>query len=200
MKPNAKAAGTKKAPARRKASARKPATTTAPANSKADETTGENGTASTAGPEVVQQPQATPAADPALPAPPAPPAEPEATTAAPETVNLGHVKAVGQFVPLGDVLGLLGKPSLERIAALHNTPAISDLAERVRVTDGRCAPVYFVAGKPPSFYQGVESLAAAKDAGVTKVFVVVVPSDELDFVQGYLVEMAHKSKQSASPT
>lgn len=189
MKPNTKAARSKKATAKRKAAPVK-----APvANLKPNETAGDPGVPPTATPEVVQQPEAQPPAGPA-------PVQAQATTAAPEPVQLGHVECIGQFVPIESVLGLLGKPSLERIAALVETTAISDLAERVRVTDGRCAPVYFTEGKPPTFYHGYENLAAAQRAMLTKIFVVIIPTDDLDYVQSHLVAEAHKSKPSASPT
>lgn len=195
MKPSTKARTTKRAPAKPKP-ARKPAPTPT-ANPKPDETGSDAALRPPAQPEVVTQP-APPAPEVVPPPPPAPPAEPEAATIAePETVQVGDVSCVALRVPIGDVLGLLGQSVLDRVDALKGMASTSALAERMRASDGRCAPVYmtYEEGSAPTFNHGAEAVSAAIGLGDNDIFVVLVPSEEAETLQDHLV-MVHREEQA----
>lgn len=201
MKPSTKAKRTKRTPARKRTNPRPAGTAPVPPVKATD------------GQEVAQTPAAPPPAPPQPPAPvaavppaPTPPVEPEATTTVPEAVLIGHVEGVAERKPVEDVLGLLGQDALERIAYLRSSAAISALAERVRATDGRCAPVILIDdGDGLTFFHGFDAIAAAQALGDNDCCVVRVPSDELDFLQSAVAQRWGKDTdkdrfmQSASP-
>lgn len=118
---------------------------------------------------------------------PAPRPSDEASIATLELVNVNGIQGVGSLVPIEHVMGLLGRPALDRIAILRNSTAISDLSKRMIDTDGRCAPTYFTGA---SFFHGYEALAAAIDSGMSSVFVIVVPPDGATQLQQTLVAEA----------
>ncbi|AYJ85773.1 hypothetical protein D3Y57_07040 [Sphingomonas paeninsulae] len=92
-------------------------------------------------------------------------------------------------MPIDTVLGLLGPDALDRIATLRTTAAISDLASRVRATDGRCAPVILVESEKLQeyvFFHGFDAIAAAQTLGDSEVFVVAVPDTDMNFLQGVI--------------
>ncbi len=142
-------------------------------------------------------------------APPPVVAPVETTTALSEAVLIGHVEGVAGRLPLEDVLGLLGPDALEHVAYLQTSKAISALTERVRATDGRCAPVVLLlnpADDTISFFHGMEAIAVAQALGDNDCYVVTVPSDELGFLQSAIAQRWGKDSEddrlvrSASPT
>jgi hypothetical protein len=59
------------------------------------------------------------------------------------------------------------------------------LRKRVRATDGRCAPIFFVeADDGPAFFAGLETLGAALDLGMKRVPVVILSPTEAQELQG----------------
>lgn len=136
-----------------------------------------------------------------------PPAqEPEAPeTVAPfQTCQLGPVECrVGQ-VPLGAVLGLLDPDGLRRIEAEKSTASFEPTRQRLLATDGRATPVVFAQGfgpeAAPSILHGYAELAAADDAGVKHVTVILVPPGGASEAQSHIVEMVRQQRTKDQPS
>jgi hypothetical protein len=127
---------------------------------------------------------------------PGPQTEPVATIAVPERVQVGPIEGTLLRISPEDVLGLLGQPALDRIAFLRGNGAISDLAARMRASEGRCAPVYFTVdeegGGAPAIFDGYEALAAALNAGMEQISMICVRHRDGDYLQGYLASQLAK--------
>ncbi len=132
---------------------------------------------------VEEEPAAKPAGEPD--------AEPEhggQSSDAPVEVRLGQVVGLLHRMPLGDVLAY-ADAFAEKIEALTYSVAAQDLQSRMRVSEGRCAPVYFTAnddGEPEFLLAGDDALSAAKAVELTHVFVVLIHPGDAGAVQSYL--------------
>lgn len=133
-------------------------------------------------------------------APPAPveeaPAEAKASAvppAAPERVRLGQALGLLHRVSLGVVLDLFGDDLKARVATLRTSQATLDQQERVRATEGRCAPVIFTAGgkgEAATLFAGAETVAAAINVGLDSVFVITVAAGDAGEAQTHLASQA----------
>ncbi|TKD50573.1 hypothetical protein FBR43_07190 [Sphingomonas baiyangensis] len=108
-------------------------------------------------------------------------------------MHLGLIEGTRLRLRLVGVLGLMGFHSLDRIVALQNSPAVRDLAEQMRGTEGQCAPVYFLRsaeqGVAPSLVEGYEALAAAQLAGIETISVICIAARDSERLQSQLVAM-----------
>jgi hypothetical protein len=147
------------------------------------------------------------------PAPPAPePApEPEAASAdqdegngdeqadgadpsgSPTRVRLGRVEGVLHRVPL-EVVQMLVAESGSRIETLQGSPTIADLQNRMRATEGRCAPIFFTMAEGedrPMLFSGVEAIAAAINLALPVVSVITIKQGDAGAAQQHLVSRAN---------
>ena len=123
-----------------------------------------------------------PAADPA----------PEQSSDAPTDIRLGQVSALLHRMPLGDVLSY-ADTFAEKIEAMTFTVQVQDLQSRMRVSEGRCAPVYFTMNddfEPEHLIAGDDALSAAKAVGLEHVYVVLVYPEDAGAVQSYIAGKA----------
>jgi hypothetical protein len=125
--------------------------------------------------------------------PPAPAEEKVENPAAPAIVQMGAVQGRLMMLPTGDVQSLLSDELKVRLDVVREHPSTLELQERVRATEGRCAPIYFTIEphRPPKFFAGIEQLAAALGAGVAEVPVIVIPSEDAGALQSYLAQKAN---------
>ena len=140
-------------------------------------------------------------------APPAPvepeapdvPVAPEAAAIEPVepiSVMLGSVSGVLQLAPVDEVLGVLADTFGARLETLRSTAYVLAQVDRIRDTEGRCAPIIFTggSGEPAGLLAGIETLAGAIVAGIENVAVILVPADSAAIVQSWLVA-CHQRKQ-----
>lgn len=168
MKPNAIETGVKRSVGR-------------PRKTKRVETSGPRSIAPPPVPEVVMQPVVLP------PAPPEPAMAPIAVV---DMVLIGEAECPALPMPIGDVLSLLGQEVLDRIAYLRGSRAISGYASRLRMSDGRNAPIYLTVDDDGlKFNHGCEVIAAAQDMAKSDIFVVTVPASLSDDLQNHIVNV-----------
>lgn len=126
------------------------------------------------------------------PTSPAPEQDGGDTTVGPEEVRLGQAVGLLHRLPLEAVLAR-ANAFAEKIAAMTYVDAVRDLQPRMRVSEGRCAPIYFTAdedGGPEHLFAGDAALSAAQAIGLEEVFVVTVPADDVGAVQAFLASQA----------
>lgn len=135
------------------------------------------------------------AEEPAAAPPPAPtPASPAKADvkaskkpAKPEVFMVGGVEGVLSYVPLADLQTDLADWQ-GRIASLQGVDEVRRLQPRVRATDGRCAPIFFTDDGDGGvhLFDGLSTIAAAMNAGIERVAVVIIPSDRAGEAQGVI--------------
>lgn len=116
---------------------------------------------------------------------------PLAPSADPVKVRLGHVDGVLHRIPIEVVQAILGQPALERVEFLRGSGSIDGLQKRMRVTDGRCAPMIFTSDdetKPPVLLANLDSLAAAINLGQRELSVVTVSDRDAGTIQSWLTQ------------
>lgn len=121
-------------------------------------------------------------------APPAADPDPVPSSVAPTEVRLGQATGLLHRLPLSDVLAY-ANPFAEKIEAMTYSAKVQALQPRMRVSEGRCAPVYFTMNddfEPEHLLAGDDALSAAKAIGLETVFVVLIYPDDADVVQGFL--------------
>lgn len=104
-------------------------------------------------------------------------------------VTLGLAVGERERVPVDLVLSLLCREHMDRVEELRGRTS-PELQERMRETDGRCAPVYFTAETPDGpfhLFSGIEEIATMLDIGATHLIVVTVPTEQAPALQSYLV-------------
>jgi hypothetical protein len=139
------------------------------------------------------------AADPAAAAVEEVSAEPTASSASPNLVRLGHVEGVLHRVAV-EVVQLILEEFQGRIDALRASAGVLALHQRVRETEGRCAPIVCTIeanSARPHLFAGLDHFAAALNVELTHVYVITVRADDAGAVQSYLV---HRSKAAPVET
>jgi hypothetical protein len=143
-------------------------------------------------PEASQAERTPEAAD----GPPAEPA-PQASFGEPEPVMLGAARGVLFRAPLGMVQALLSSEMADRVERLRSDRATLDLLDRMRATDGRCAPAIFTvaddAGEDPKLFDGAETIAAAINGSMPHIFMITVANRDAGAAQAYLAERGYRS-------
>ncbi len=122
----------------------------------------------------------------------------EQPSVAPTEIRLGQAVGLLHRMPLGDVLAYADQFA-EKIEAMKLSAPVQALLPRMRVTEGRCAPIYFTSdddGEPEFLLAGDDALSAAKEAGLEQVFVVTIHPDDAGVVQGYLAQKASTASAS----
>jgi hypothetical protein len=79
-----------------------------------------------------------------------------------------------------------------RLPGFIGDPKLSRLVERVRATDGCCAPIFFTGekmGEEIQFFAGLETLGAAIHLGMEQIAVVIVPPEVARASQGPIAAM-----------
>lgn len=112
----------------------------------------------------------------------------QASSGGPVRVRLGRVEGVLHRVPL-DLVQELVAESGSRIATLQSSPSIADLQNRMRVTEGRCAPIFFTMAEgddEPRLFAGIETVAAAINLGLDAVSVVTIDAKDAGAAQQHL--------------
>jgi hypothetical protein len=130
----------------------------------------------------------------AVPEPPADPAPAAVREPSdfPKRVRLGQVEGLLYRVPL-QAVQLLLSGSADRIEVGRSSPSIAQLQERMRVTEGQCAPVVMSQKSPedlPLLLAGVESVSCALNLGLTEVYVLTIPEEEAGQAQRHLADNA----------
>lgn len=116
-----------------------------------------------------------------------------------------HVSLEGGDYPITladvrDVRALLG-PLEGRLSEFIGNPAYRRLTERVRATDGCCAPIFFVSDRPGEevvFFTGLETLGAAIHLGMERIAVVTVPTETAKVSQGPITAMLFAANAEAA--
>lgn len=119
--------------------------------------------------------------------------EQPAPSASPTRVRLGRIEGALHRVPL-EVVQMLAAESRSRIETLLSSPSIADLQKRMRVSEGRCAPIFFTMGEDderPFLFAGVEAIAAAINLGLTTVSVVTIAVGDAGAAQQHLATWAN---------
>lgn len=119
-------------------------------------------------------------------------ADEEQSFAASGKVRLGQAIGLLHRMPLEDVLAYT-KDFVDKIDALTSSAPVQALQPRMRATEGRCAPIYFVAdtnGEPEHLFHGAEALSAAIALGLQKVSVITIPLEDAGAAQSYLATQA----------
>jgi hypothetical protein len=142
------------------------------------------------------------AKDPAPPEPPADPKPEKADGAAEPEVDrvyrVGDVQGVLRMVPVDAVMDFLGGDA-GRVALLQGSDEARRLSRRVRATDGRCAPIFFTKvdindrDEPPALYDGLYTLACARNLGLERVAVVMLPSGKVGAIQASIAALMRAS-------
>lgn len=144
-------------------------------------------------PAVPSEEASDPASADAEPEAETPPAVVETPSDEPTELRLGQAIGLLHRMPLSEVQTHL-EAFQGKIAALEFSPAVRDLQPRMRATEGRCAPIYFVGdddGEPEFLIHGVEAIAAAQGLGLETVSVVVIRHGDAGAVQSYLASQAN---------
>lgn len=175
--------------------------TAPPAPSDEDEGEGEGGDQS---PPDKSEPETKPDEPKASP-PEAPKAQPP-EAAAPQVdkeYRVGDVVGVQRMVPVDLVMDILGGEA-GRVALLQGSDEARRLSRRVRATDGRCAPIFLTKQdlddkeEVPALFDGLFTLAAAKNIGLDRVAVVILPAGKAGAVQGLISGLA-RANMSTDP-
>lgn len=112
----------------------------------------------------------------------------EHSSVAPTEVRLGQVTGLLHRLPLSDVLAY-ADPFAEKIEAMKFSANVQALQSRMRVSEGRCAPVYFTMNddfEPEHLLAGDDALSAAKAIGLETVFVVLIDPEDAGPAQAFL--------------
>jgi hypothetical protein len=173
------------------------------------ETSNEHPIAEVVEEEVVQGEKAEPEAeDESTP----PPVEAQPTPLPPEPaseradkavkVTLGSVECTLRRMPLAMVQKALIKIHQDRVELMRTDRSIRDLQDRMRASDGRCAPVVFTYDPedktiPPSMFAGIDNIAAAINVGLEEVSVLLVANADAAAVQSYLIVKGREKPASA---
>jgi hypothetical protein len=123
---------------------------------------------------------------------------PAQSSGEPEEVRLGQAIGLLHRMPLGSVLSY-AEDFAEKIEAMRYAVTVQDLLPRMRVTEGRCAPIYFTMdddGEPEHLIAGDDALAAAKAIPLDTVFVVLVHPGDAQSVHAYLNQKASTTDAS----
>lgn len=125
---------------------------------------------------------------------PAPPPEPAVSSDGPEKVRLGQVEGLLSRVPVETVQAILGEPALERLGHLRSSESIHDLQRRMRVTDGRCAPMIFTDNgeQAPILFSGIDSFAAAINLGLRNISVITISPTDASAAQSWVTQQQAK--------
>lgn len=120
--------------------------------------------------------------------------EPADSSGGPQEVRMGQVAGLLHRVPTETVEAILGEPALERVVHLRSSDTIHSLQSRMRVTDGRCAPMIFTDGfdQAPVLFSGIESYAAAKNLGLSHISVVIIDPKDAGAVQSWITQQQAK--------
>lgn len=126
-------------------------------------------------------------------------------TAGREEVQLGPVTGRVLMSTVADVLSLLDDEYRNRIERQRALPSVLELQERVRASEGRCAPIILTrqddggeAAPRSTFFHGVDTLAAAINISLERVAVVMIAPGDAGAVQSYLVQQLHQAKPTPS--
>lgn len=116
-------------------------------------------------------------------------------------VMLGAAPATLLRMPSAVVWSALSDTHQARINILRTDRSISDLQDRMRSTDGRCAPVIFTYNPedktvPPALFSGIESVAAALNLELPELSVLLVANADASNAQGYLNAMQRNKPTS----
>lgn len=117
---------------------------------------------------------------------------PKQSSDAPTEVRLGQVTGLLHRMPLSTVLSY-ADTFAEKIEAMTFTSRVQDLQSRMRVSEGRCAPVYFTINddfEPEHLIAGDDALSAAKAIGLEQVYVVLLYPEDAGAIQSYLAGKA----------
>lgn len=126
---------------------------------------------------------------------PAPQPEPAVSSDGPKRIRLGQVEGLLGRVAIEAVQSILGEPALERVELLRGSESIHDLQRRMRLSDGRCAPMIFTetAGEVPILFSGIDSYAAALNCGLRELSVITISPTDASAAQSWV------SQQQAKP-
>lgn len=114
------------------------------------------------------------------------------TSDAPASVQLGQAEGLLHRMETAKVQDLLIDWA-SGIATLRGSPVIFPLCERMRATEGRCAPLYFQRsedGEQLFLLAGLDAFAAALDLGLSQVFVVIVDPEHVGAAHHHLATQA----------
>lgn len=115
------------------------------------------------------------------------------SSGAPTRVRLGRVEGALHRVPL-EVVQMLVAESGSRIATLQSSPSIADLQNRMRVSEGRCAPIFFTMAEGderPYLLAGIEAVAAAINLDLATLSVVTIDAGDAGAAQQHLATKAN---------
>lgn len=124
----------------------------------------------------------------------------EAQPADVEMVELGGVQGRLTLVPFAVVLSLLDDQFMDRVERQRTLPSTLELQERVRATEGRCAPIILTNSEKDgfAFFDGVATVAAAINLSLETVAVVIIEAGDAGAVQSHLVRMLHAARPEPS--
>jgi hypothetical protein len=134
--------------------------------------------------------------------PPAADPEPEPSSVAPKEVRFGQVTGLLHRLPLSAVLAY-ADTFAEKIEAMTFSAPVQALQSRMRVSEGRCAPVYFTINddfEPEHLIAGDDALSAAKAIGLEQVYVVLIYPEDAGAMQAYLSGKAGEAKEDTAST
>lgn len=120
----------------------------------------------------------------------------------PEEVMLGSVRCTLRRMPLELVRKALVQSHQQRVEMLQTHASIRDLQDRMRASDGLCAPVIFTFDPedkkvPPSLFAGLENVAAAINIGLKHVSVLLVANKDAPDAQSFLIVKAREKPANA---
>jgi hypothetical protein len=116
-----------------------------------------------------------------------------------EVVTYGDVEGVQTLLLVADVEVLLADWQ-GRIASLRGSDEVRQLQARVSATDGRCAPIFFTQAPGEDvvhLFDGLRTFAAALDAGLERIAVVILPADKVGEVQGIIAVIGQAALKRA---
>jgi len=137
---------------------------------------------------------------PAAPIPDEPGATTDGGAVATQDVSEKHVSLASGSYPIvmldvADVRAMLGIYQ-GRLDEFIGNPTYRRLTQRVRASDGCCAPIFFIANdeiEEMTFFAGLETLGAAIHLGMERVAVVIVPPEAAKESQGPIVNMHNEA-------
>jgi len=147
-------------------------------------------------PAAEDEPAADPEEDPAADdEPEADVEEAQAPDTGDELIRIGGLQLPLRLIPVDLVVDCLGA-SQGRLDALQTQAETRRLHNRVRATDGRCAPIFFTQAKGEDaihLFSGIRTVAAARNLGMKAVAVVIIPADRAGEVQGAVASLHTKA-------
>lgn len=122
-----------------------------------------------------------------------------------QDVSAKHVSlAIGSLpivmMSVKDVRAMLGDYQ-GRLPEFIGNPTYRRLTERVRASDGCCAPVFFISDderEEVQFFAGLETLGAAIHLGMKRIAVVFVPPEAVKEGQGPIVAMLNEANAASA--